>query len=118
MGGHYFMEWKNTRKTRNSYVITFSLQCLISTSCISLDRAQQPLHAGTHNAETWWLVFASLPEFALRELLPSCSCIQFPDTRTRATRAPAWRAQRAISSHMQLMGTRHCREDLQAAAVP
>ena len=67
-----------------------SLQCLISMSCISLDRAQQAPHAGTHTAETWGLVLVLWPVLALRKLPPSCLCTQFfLDTRIRATRVPA-----------------------------
>jgi len=93
-----------------------SLQCLISVSCISLDRAQQPLHAGTYTAETWELVLVLWPEVALRELPPSCLHIQFfLDTRIWATRVPAYRAQLALSSDMQLTEIRHCNEELHVA---
>jgi len=46
----YGREW-NTWKTQNSYsVCKPSLQWLLSTKCISLNRAQQTLHGGTHTA--------------------------------------------------------------------
>jgi len=54
-----------------------SLKHLISTSCRSLDRAQQALHAGAHTAGTRGLVLVLQPELALCELPPSFLCIQF-----------------------------------------
>ena len=47
-----------------------SLQCLISMSCISLDRAQQPLHAGTKGASSciWQLDAPLLVPLLLRSL--------------------------------------------------
>jgi len=51
IGGHYFMEHsENTEQLCKP-----SLQCLISTNCILLDRAQQVLLAGTHTTGAWGL---------------------------------------------------------------
>ena len=60
---------RNTQKTRNS-LCKSSLQCLISMSCISLDRAQQPLHAGTKGASSciWQLDAPLLVPLLLRSL--------------------------------------------------
>jgi len=106
-----------------------SLQCLISTSCISLNRAQQPLHAGTKGTSSrlWWLGVPLLVPLLLGSL-----CLERTGYANRRAEAHVrltlvvtltlkfqqYEYQHVgLLSDMQLVEIRHCSEDLHSCSV-
>lgn len=127
----YGREW-NTWKTQNSYSVRKpSLQWLLSTKCISLDRAQQTLHvvsesdpphgegsgsettlhAGTHTAGLV-LVRATdrVNNTSFRPQFRQIWIKFFPEARIPATRVSECRSHRALSSDTHFVEIRYCSE--------